>query len=148
MNRKIFTAGVAIIAAAGLLAAFLSYHVWLNIHTSIITPEGHIILQLVRHGDADSVKVDLSASDGTYSDKELMKAVGVIRRDFFWYLDCQLVELKLCEVTEEGVCFVGTFRTGPLSGEEAMEPNALYEGWHWDLQYRHGMWEISGCGYG
>lgn len=100
------------------------------------------------NGNASSVKVDLSASDGTFSDEELMRAVDVIKANFKSYTDCKLVDLKLVSTTRSEALFKGTFRTGPQSASDGFMENEVYPDWEWAMGYDRGQWTEISHGYG
>ena len=100
------------------------------------------------NGDASSVKVDLSASDGTFSDEELMSAVDVIKQEFLSYTDCTLMDLTLVRTTRSEAIFKGTFRTGPRSADEGFVENEVYPDWEWSMSYDSGQWTEISHGYG
>lgn len=100
------------------------------------------------NGDASRVKVDFSASDGTFSDEELMSAVDVIKQEFRSYTDCTLIDLTLVRTTKSEALFKGTFRTGARSVDEGFVENEVYPDWEWSMSYDNGQWTEISHGYG
>ena len=113
-------------------------------------------------GKVSNVKTRQVASD-IYSEKDIEKAIAVIKKEFKSWSGCELKEIyyagddvsadhqEFAERygTDEVLVLLSTFSVDSSGGDGSLNPNSTYDGWKWILvRNQGGKWKHVDHGYG